>query len=349
MIFDSDMHVMEPAELWADIGVPGWGWNGIVLPSHKLPDAPSEWPIDPDAYVNGLATSYADAHADGFGPASTLRACRREGITGAVLFPTRASSFAGADDLDLNVVRAGLTRYNDWVREYATAGAPTLSAVAAVSLQDVGLAREIVHDVGGRGFVGVVTRPNPMKGRGWDHPDYNDFYDALVAFDLPLILHEGTGAHLPTLGLDRATTYLTAHAMSHPFEAMAASMQFTVGGVFAKHPKLKVGFFECGAGWLPYWLDRLDDHALGIFGAREYRLPHRPSFYFKRQGFVTMDPSEELHGIEEAGLAGNVLFASDYPHGDSTFPYASRTAAAAAGKLWPNVSNANAARFWLPS
>lgn len=358
MVFDSDLHVIEPADLFTSVGIdiPGWGWNGITLPrpateviAHRLPDAPSEWPVDDDAYTNGLAAHYAEAKRDSFGPRSTLAACKREGIDGACLFPTRASSLAGADDVPLDLLRAGLQRYNNWVREYAAAGAPVLSAVAAVSLQDVDLAIDVVRDVGTRGFVGVVTRPNPMKGRRWDHPDYRAFYAELVKYRLPLILHEGTGAHLPTLGLDRATTYLEAHAMSHPFEAMSAVLQFTMGGVFERFPTLKVGFFECGAGWLPYWLDRLDDHALGIFGAKENRLLRRPSFYFKRQGFVTMDPSEELHGIKEAGLEGNVLFASDYPHGDSAYPYSVRTARAAAGELWRNVSVLNAERFWIAS
>jgi predicted TIM-barrel fold metal-dependent hydrolase len=356
MIFDSDMHVIEPADLFTSVGlnIPGWGWNGLSIPrasasvDHKLPDAPSEWPVDPDAYVNGIASSYAAAHADDFGPASTLMACRREGITGAVLFPTRASSLAGADDVPLGLLVRGLDRYNDWVREFATQGAPVLSAVGAFSMQDPPLARRTIERCGKAGFGGMVTRPNPMCGRRWDHPDYAAVFDALVEYRLPLILHEGTGAHLPTLGLDRANTYLEAHAMSHTFEAMSAVLQFTVGGIFARHPELRVGFFECGAGWLPYWLDRLDDHALGIFGAREYRLKQRPSFYFKRQGFVTMEPSEELHGIQEAGLAENVLFASDYPHGDSIYPYSVRTARAAAGELWGKVSRDNAARFWLP-
>ena len=350
MIFDSDMHVMEPGDLWTSAGiqVPGWGWNGIVLPSHKLPDAPSEWPVDPGAYNNGMAVNYASAAADGFGPRTTVEACIREGIEGAVLFPTRTSSFAGADDLPLDVVGAGLRRYNTWIAEYVAAD-PRLSAVGAVCLQDVDLAIQIVEECARLRLVGVVTRPNPMRGRRWDHPDYDLFYANLVANKLPLILHEGTGAHLPTLGLDRALTYLEAHAMSHTFEAMSAVLQFTVGGVFARHPKLKVGFFECGATWLPYWLDRLDDHCLGIFGARESRIERRPSFYFKRQGFVTMEPGEELHAIEASGLQDTVLFASDYPHGDSAYPFSVRQARRSAGRLWQHVSEINPARFWLPA
>jgi predicted TIM-barrel fold metal-dependent hydrolase len=350
VIFDSDMHVIEPADLFTSVGIdlPGWGWNGLTLPTHRLPDAPSEWPVDPDAYTNGIAASYSLAHWDDFGPGSTIVACRREGIDAAVLFPTRASSLAGADDVPRELLIKGLGRYNDWVRDFATRGAPILNAVGAFSMQETDLAVSTVSYCGAEGFVGMVTRPNPMRGRRWDHPDYFPVYEALCKYRLPLILHEGTGAHLPTLGLDRATTYLEGHAMSHPFEAMSAVLQFTVGGIFHRFPELRVGFFESGAGWLPYWLDRLDDHALGIFGAREYRLPNRPSFYFKRQGFVTMDPSEELHGIEEAGLAANVLFASDYPHGDSIYPYSVRTARAAAGKLWGRVSWGNAERFWLP-
>lgn len=350
-IVDADMHVMEPADLWSRAGLPvtGVGWNGVEIGGHRLPDAPSEWPIDEEAYAGGPAAQYADAQEDGFGPASTLRALEREGIDVAVLLPTRGLAAIAADDLDPMLVSRVCLTYNQWIAGYCKAAGKKLGAVGLVGLHDVQQAiATAAFAVSELGLWGVVTRPNPINGKTLDHPDYDPFYRAVAALGVPLILHEGTGAHQDTLGLDRAKTYLEAHAMSHPFEQMFAVMSMTAGGVFDRHPELRVGFFEAGAGWLPWWLERLDDHALGLFGSKEYRLERRPSFYFKRQGFVTMEPGEDLHGIEAAGLAHTVLFASDYPHGDSHFPNATREGRIAAGRLWGYVSHRNAVGFFRP-
>jgi predicted TIM-barrel fold metal-dependent hydrolase len=350
-VIDADMHVMEPADLWTKAGLPieGHGWNGVTIEGHRLPDAPGEWPTDDEAYAGGPAAVYAGAQADGFGPASTVAAMDREGISTAILLPTRAACVVGADGVDPLLVARACTAYNQWVAAYCQGARGRLGAVALVGLHDVQQAcAAAAYAVQELGLMGVVTRPNPVADRTLDHPDYDVFYRVVAGLGVPLILHEGTGAHLPTLGLERAMTYLEAHAMSHPFEQMAAVLHMTVGGVLERHPALRVGFFEAGAGWLPWWLERLDDHALGLFGSKEYRRERRPSFYFKRQGFVTMEPGEDLHGIEAAGLGGNVLFASDYPHGDSHFPNAVREARIGAGRLWQRVSYDNAVAFFGP-
>ena len=42
--------------------------------------------------------------------------------------------------------------------------------------------------------------------------------------------------------------------MSHPMEQMGAVYGLTVGGIFERHPGLRVAILEAGATWLPYWL-----------------------------------------------------------------------------------------------
>jgi hypothetical protein len=123
---------------------------------------------------------------------------------------------------------------------------------------------------------------------------------------------------------------MARHAMSHPFEMMAASQQLILGGVLERHPRLRLGFFEAGAGWVPYWLDRLDGHASSILG-REYTLPLLPSLYFLRQCAVTLDAGEADPDTRPSLRA---MFASDLPHGDSAFPHARRlTSRANHGRL----------------
>jgi hypothetical protein len=50
-----------------------------------------------------------------------------------------------------------------------------------------------------------------------------------------------------------------AHAIRNPVELMGAIASLTTGGVLERHPKLRAAFLEGTAGWLYWWLWRLDD------------------------------------------------------------------------------------------
>ncbi len=50
------------------------------------------------------------------------------------------------------------------------------------------------------------------------------------------------------------------HATTHAFEQMIGVMCIVGGGILELYPKLKVAFLEAGAGWVPYWMERLDEH-----------------------------------------------------------------------------------------
>ena len=96
-----------------------------------------------------------------------------------------------------------------------------------------------------------------------------------------------------------------------------------LGGVLERFPTLKVAFLEGNCSWLPWWLYRLDDQ-WGKFGAGEsVLLAERPSTYFMRQCFVSIDP-DELPAVDMIRRLGddNVVFSADYPHPDSAFPHA---------------------------
>ena len=90
------------------------------------------------------------------------------------------------------------------------------------------------------------------------------------------------------------------------------------GGVLERYPKLRVAFLESGCGWVPYWLWRLDE--------AEYKhlawevadnIKMKPSEYFRRQCFVSVEPSEPyLHQAIEYIGEDNLIFGSDYPHID---------------------------------
>jgi predicted TIM-barrel fold metal-dependent hydrolase len=102
-------------------------------------------------------------------------------------------------------------------------------------------------------------------------------------------------------------------------DEILAGMLFS--GVLEQRPEVKFVLGEAGLGWIPYVLERLD-HELHKYGDKclDYRPEMLPSEIFRRQCLVTYE--DEEFGVECLPRIGfdSVMWASDYPHGDSTWP-----------------------------
>jgi predicted TIM-barrel fold metal-dependent hydrolase len=118
-------------------------------------------------------------------------------------------------------------------------------------------------------------------------------------------------------------TWMQVHTFTHAVPCMEAIAAFTAGGVLERFPDLKVGFLEANCSWLPWLMWRLDEH-FEIGGCVERpELTMKPSEYFRRQCYVSVESDEEpARLIEEFGYADNVVFSTDFPHPDSKWPNA---------------------------
>jgi predicted TIM-barrel fold metal-dependent hydrolase len=253
-------------------------------------------------------------------PKQRLEAMDRDRIERGLLFPSAGLYLPSVQE---EAYGAALCRaYNDWLYDYCAEDRARLLGVAVIPVQEVTLAvNEAKRAVNELGFKGIFVRPNPVKGRNLDDPYYDPLYRTIVELGVPLLVHEGTGAFLPTAGVDRyAGRWFFTHTISHPFEQMLASLGLICNGALERHPELEVVFLESGAGWLPYWLWRMDEH-YEILGFQVPWLKMKPSEYFRRQCFVSFEADETRLGevISTVG-ADRVVFASDYPHWDATFP-----------------------------
>jgi len=107
---------------------------------------------------------------------------------------------------------------------------------------------------------------------------------------------------------------------AHPLEQMTAAASLILGGVLERHPRLRVGFMEAGCSWVPYWLERMDEHAENYRFEVPY-LKERPSTYFRRQCFVSFELEERaIAYVAESVGAETLVFASDFPHHDCFYP-----------------------------
>jgi predicted TIM-barrel fold metal-dependent hydrolase len=172
------------------------------------------------------------------------------------------------------------------------------------------------------GFRGVWRRPESFAGVPPLHdPSYEPLWAYLAEAGVAFAFHPGVNGLVPYGYLqDRYGDYFSAiHAVHFPAEQMMALTTMVAYGILERHPALKVAFLECGAAWAVAYVHRLDEH-LSTFGFDRGRLTLTPSEYFARQCFVSTEDAEPGLALAVRTYPGSVMFASDYPHADGTFP-----------------------------
>ena len=264
------MHVQEPPGVWVEFLDPALRDRVIVgTREQALPIADGrpliDLPTPPEDRREMRPTMMEDRYGDlarrGFDAPALLEGMDVEGVDVAALFPSYGLYVPWADHLAPELA-VGLARsYNRWIVSLCADGDRRLVPVALAPLHDpAATAAEIRRAVTDDGVKAIMLRPNPVQGRPVSHPDHDRFFAEMVDLDIPVILHEGTGAVVAAAGSDRFGTWCGRHAASHPMEQMLALAGLIFDGVFERHPRLRVGVFESGTGWLRWWLHRLDEH-----------------------------------------------------------------------------------------
>ena len=348
-VIDSDMHVMEPNDLWVRYIDPAYtdraplGRDEYFTDVHLEHDGKliSRWPREAAfegdhvaalAALHGRTELFAEYDRRGWGPDVQIDAMDAEGIDVAILFPTKGL-FAHAKEYDDDGLAIAISRaYNDWLGEFSDHDRSRMHGAALVPAQDADAAAEEVRRTKREyGFKAVFLRPNPVRGRNWHDPYYDPLWAACEKEDMAVGFHEGVPCALPVAVGERfdgrhEDQWLTEHVAAHSIEQMYACLSMINGGVCERFPGLRVAFLEGNCSWVPFWLWRMDEHYAHRERWVKEKLPHRPSEYFKRQCFASVEADEDVgrYTIDWLGDS-NIVFSTDYPHPDSRFPNAVET------------------------
>jgi len=332
---DSDSHLLEPNELAFEYADPKYRElvpqvverDGIAYLKiegrvfDELPIAAASTPNGLTDLEKTLRTRWDEVPRGALEPHARLEVIDTEGLAATVLYPTIGLLYAGIRDP--HVAAAASEAYNRWVADFCAVAPRRLLAVGTVPLQDVELAVAELGRAAKLGLPGITIRPTPYNRRRLNDPAYDRFWAAAQDLDMPVSIHGSFAIDtVPSVAADRYpnSDLFFSHIICHPLEQEMASMDVVCGGVLAKFPKLRVAFLEAGAGWLLYWLDRLDGHYEKM-GKLTPWLKEKPSDYFRRQCFIAYDADETtLKYVVEHGLADNILWGADYPHFDCLYP-----------------------------
>jgi uncharacterized protein len=261
----------------------------------------------------------APLRAGMYDPAARLADMDLEGIDIAVLYPPGSGEEWAMDDVEF---AAALCRtLNDARAEFASHAPDRIKMVAKLPMIEPKLAaEELERCVAQHGFVGMVTATH-VREKNLDDPSFDVVWETAQRLGVPVCAHGGGQAPgQQPFAIERFSTRLGIHAITHPIGAMEAVFHFTVGGILHRFPQLRVGFMEAGVGWLPFWLERLDEHWERM-PEQAPRIDRPPSHYFAGRCFLTAEPDDRtLPWVVKTHGPGVVCYASDYYHWDSVFP-----------------------------
>ena len=256
-----------------------------------------------------------------YNPWARLADMDRDQIDVAVIYPT--------DELPLTVTRdagfaaARAQAYNDWLHDYCQVCPSRLKGVGLVALQDVqGAIAEMHRAVSRLRMVAIQIGCTVREDTLLSDPRLTDFWAEADRLGVPIAVH---GPALPSLfrsyfDMNRPDHMLEASHMAHTFAQMLACSNIITSGVLERFPRLKIAFLEAGAGWVPYWMHRMDEYN-EVAPERWAHISAKPSEYIKGgRVFFSCEPGDEFISffVEHVGEDA-MLFASDYLHFDALF------------------------------
>ena len=196
-VMDSDMHVMEPPDLWQRYIEPRFrdrapvGTQNYLVDLHLMHDGevisrfkrPMEGKDKVVAQCKrfGRLEQYLDFDKRGWDAHTQIEAMDAEGIDVAILFPTRGL-FAHAKEYDDDALAAAISRaYNNWMADFCALNPQRMIGSAMVPAQNIDAAvQETKRAKEELGFRSIFLRPNPVRGRNWNNPAYDPLWACLL-------------------------------------------------------------------------------------------------------------------------------------------------------------------------
>jgi predicted TIM-barrel fold metal-dependent hydrolase len=283
-----------------------------------------------------LHVGWDELHPGGWDAQARLAEQDRDGVAVEVLYPSVGMILCNHEDTDYKV--ACFDAYNQWLTEYTSAAPQRLVGIGQTALRSVEEGIEDLVRIKELGLAGVML---PGFAACWEDGDYDDpcwdpFWRACAELDLPPSFHILTGG--PALGGNqfRGPKMNGFLGIIRGCQDIIGTLVF--GGVFDRVPELKVVCVEADAGWAPHWMYRadhaLDRHRNWLTAAP---LSRKPSEYFRDHVYLTFQDDWVAFQITHLLDHHRLMWASDHPHSDATFPDSQAVLAAQTAHLPDDV------------
>ena len=318
-VVDTDTHFWQPFEIWQEY---------LDAKHHSLvSDYIEKAGLDHRTFsptgkapVPGQVES-ASIRADD--SAERLAWMDSEGIDACVIYPSTMTYLCYLPDADVSsaVCRA----LNQWSAQFAAANPNRLKPCMLLPWYHPERALEEFHVAAELGLSVAFATPTPSPDRSWSDAALDPVWGAMQDKGVVMTFHEFTRASAGASPIVARPTYKAnfplMYLCGHTVEIMLSVGDVVLGGVFERFPRLRFGFVEGHAAWLPGWLDMMDTvRERKIFQGETRDEIILPSELFKRQGFVAAFPEDKALDVIVELVGPEVLtLSTDYPHANATY------------------------------
>ena len=278
------------------------------------------------AEQDGTDAAREGGRSGAWDPKRRLEELEADGIVADVIFPDgsqnnaapfQAANGPGAIGAHHELQAVGAWAYNRWLAGFCANAPERHVGIAIVTIHDLDEAVAQATWAKRNGLRGVLLPAGVGDLPFYHHPRYEPLWSACEEMGLPLHTHVGSAT--PDYGDLEGSGALFAYEslwFSH------RPLWFLIyGGVFERHPGLRMVFAEQGADWVPDTLRILDNLYLHMFRHEQKRLSRRPSEYWQQQCYVeAMFLSRREARMRERIGIPNMLWGSDYPHYEGSWP-----------------------------
>ena len=346
-VVDADAHLDPPHEMWAE-----------YLPAHLRELAPRiehgeehDWivfegrrrpvmMISNQAGRAGKDFKMVGRRAEmrkAWLPEQRLADMDQDGIDAAVLF---GGGPLGTANSELYI--ASFESYNRWLWDFCSADRSRFAPVAYLPMRDIDETLRLLHQAAKLGFrvanipafpqaadgistsakaqaiqsgQGAALTGNPSGDRQYSHSDFDRLWAAFSDLDMTVTIH--LGGRIPRYG--EKQYFLADMVMSKL--AMAEPIAIAIfNGTFQRYPKLRFVSVESGVGWFAWMAEYMDRTWEKQRYWTDSKLEEKPSFYMDRNVYGSF--INDRLGILNRNAPGgrNIMWSSDYPHSETSFP-----------------------------
>lgn len=321
-IFSADSHVMEPADLFLD-GLPASLRRHAI---HTRKDGDYLITGTEDRIIYRLRIGQhrekelGNSQRRGIREiAGRLEDMELEGIDAEICFPSLGLWLYCLADAEAEAASARL--YNDWNDRFLGGHPERFVRCGMLPVLDFANTIAELDYLAGRGFTAaMLPAATPPALPRYNDPKWDPVFAKAAEVGIVFVMHTGTG--LETVVHERGAGAGIINYTRQMNDAQNSAMYLVAGGVLDRNPGARVAFIESGASWLVALAERMDEVEVAHANFVQPKLSRRCSRIIDDQVWASFQHDRACILAADAGLPGarNIMWGSDYPHAEGTFP-----------------------------
>lgn len=376
-IISADTHITEPPDIWTNHLEERYQEAAPKLVrDHEGGDA---WQFaygDPNPI--GLTTTpgkrfedfrwhgvrYDEVRPGCFNGKARLEDMDIDGVDAEIVFPPQRTIGHWLGMPEEELVLAGVDAYNRFAFDEFAADPKRLLPMYQIPNIGIDSSVAYVEKAAEKGAKGVVISSWPTGKANLTAED-DAFWAAVVAARMPVTIHislvgreqrvtQHTAGIQVTSGVKRGAPNANQRAIGGMAGVFAATPpiigQMIFQGVFDRFPDLRVCLIETGVGWIPHFMEQLDDRYWRNRHWGEIAIADPPTFYWYKNFAATF--MQDFNGVHQRHAVGveNMMWSTDYPHHGADWPYSRKVIAEMFAGVDPSerekILAGNAIRYW---